>query len=201
VRRLAAVAPFVVSVAIAGSLASGGFSTTDDVDLNLVVEDGYRHQAYVVLNLLGIAHALRHRRKPVDDLTRRPLAPRLMTANLVLERSDWNPLLRQDAEMAFELLVQEPVFGAEFIHNAIGRNQGLLEHFPQLVDRGCRWHIEVGRRAPTRLFPRLLETPARRLGEAAWRYMMWTRRNHPEALQRVELVRSTMRPYALFDRL
>jgi hypothetical protein len=37
------------------------------------------------------------------------------------------------------------------------------------------------------------------LGEGAWRYMQWTRRHHPEALARVAYVRSTMRPYTLFD--
>jgi hypothetical protein len=200
VRRLVEVAPFVVSVAIAGSLASGGFTLTDDVDLNLVVEDGYRHQAYVVLNLLGLAHALRHRGKPVDAHTRRPLAPRLMTANLVLERSDWLPLVRQDADMAFELLVQEPVFGQEFLRDALGANPGLLEHFPQLATREGRWRVEPRRRWSRRLYPQALEGPARRLGETGWRYMMWTRRERPEALRRVELVRSTMRPYALFDK-
>src|SRR5438309_4659662 len=141
VRRLVAVAPFIVSVAIAGSLASGGFAPSDDVDLNLVVEDGHRYQAYVVLNALGLLHALRHRGKPVDELTRRPLAPRVMTANLVLERSDWTPLERQDAQMAFELLVQEPVFGAEFLRNAIINNAGLLQHFPQLAQREPRWQV------------------------------------------------------------
>src|SRR5262249_5248815 len=40
VRTLVAFAPFIKSVSIAGSLASGGFRATDDVDLNLVVEDG-----------------------------------------------------------------------------------------------------------------------------------------------------------------
>jgi hypothetical protein len=30
--------------------------------------------------------------------------------------------------------------------------------------------------------------------------MQWTRRRHPGALARVEYVRSTMRPYTLFDR-
>ena len=200
VSRLLEVAPFVISVAVAGSLASGGFTITDDVDLNLVVEDGFRHQAYVVLNVLGLTHALRHRRKPVDDLTRRPLAPRLMTANLVLERSDWFPLVRQDADMAFELLVQQPVFGEEFLESAIAANPELLEHFPQLAARSSRWHVEPGRRLPRRLYPRALEHPARWIGLAGWRYMMWTRRHRPEALRRVELVRSTMRPYALFDR-
>jgi len=84
VRRLVAIAPFIRSVSIAGSLASGGFRATDDVDLNLIVDDGHRHLAYVVVNFLGILHALGHRSKPIDDLSRRPIAPRLMTANLIL---------------------------------------------------------------------------------------------------------------------
>lgn len=200
VRGLVERAPFVLSVAIAGSLASGGFTLSDDVDLNLVVEDGYRHQAYVLLNLLGLAHALRHRGKPVDDLTRRPVAPRLMTANLILERSDWFPLARRDADMAFELLVQEPVFGDEFLRDALAANPAILERFPQLATRGARWRVEPRRRAPRWLYPRSLEGLARLVGEAGWRYMMWTRRDRPDALRRVELVRRTMRPYALFDR-
>src|SRR5262245_29102828 len=91
VRGLVAAAPFIRSVSIAGSLASGGFRQTDDVDLNLIVDDGHRHIAYVAVNFLGVLHALRHRGKPVDDLTRRPVAPRLMTANLILERSQCLP--------------------------------------------------------------------------------------------------------------
>jgi hypothetical protein len=198
-RRLLAAAPFIVSVSIAGSLASGGFTASDDIDLNLVVEDGHRHLAYVVLNVLGIADALRHRGKPVDDLSRRPLAPRVMTANLILERSDWSPLRRQDEQMAFELLVQEPVFGAEFLRSAIAANPRLLTHFPQLADREPRWTVEAPRRAPTWLYHRRLDRVAHVVGSAAWRYMMWTRRHRPEALRRVELVRRSMRPYALFD--
>ena len=200
VRTLVVVAPFIRSVSIAGSLASGGFRASDDVDLNLIVDDGHRHLAYVVVNLLGLVHALRHRAKPVDDLTRRPIAPRLMTANLILERSQCRPLLRQDEDMAFELLVGEPVFGLDEVSEVVDENPGLLEHFPQLVRRPAPLLIGgAGRRLPTALFPRLLDAPARLLGESAWRYMQWTRRHHPVALARVAYVRATMRPYTLFD--
>src|SRR5947209_6063697 len=137
VSTLIAVAPFIRSVSIAGSLASGGFRASDDVDLNLIVDDGHRHLAYVAVNLLGIVHALRYRGKPVDDLTRRPIAPRLMTANLILEGSQCRPLVRQDEDMAFELLVAEPVFGLEAIREVVDRNDRLLDHFPQLADKGA----------------------------------------------------------------
>ncbi len=53
VRALVVTAPFVRSVWIAGSLASGGFRDSDDVDLNLVVDDGHRHLAYVAVNALA----------------------------------------------------------------------------------------------------------------------------------------------------
>ncbi|HEX2681830.1 MAG TPA: hypothetical protein VHQ03_11115, partial [Candidatus Dormibacteraeota bacterium] len=199
VRQLVALAPFIRGVSIAGSLASGGFRASDDVDLNLLVDDGYRHLAYVAVNVLGLAHALRHRDKPVDDLTKRPLAPRLMTANLILERSQWRPLSRQDADMAFELLVAEPVFGLDAMREVVDENPRLLDHFPQLAEKHAPLLIEHPARVSRSLFPRWLDGPARVLGGSAWRYMQWTRRRRPEALARVAFVRSTMRPYTLFD--
>ena len=200
VRTLVTIAPFVRSVSIAGSLASGGFRASDDVDLNLIVDDGHRHVAYVVVNVLGLLHAMRHRSKPVDDLTRRPIAPRLMTANLILERSQCRPLVRQDEDMAFELLVAEPVFGLDAIQQVIEANETLLDHFPQLARKDSRLLIESpARRAPAWIYPAFLDRPARWLGASAWRYMQWTRRNRPDALARVAYVRATMRPYALFD--
>lgn len=201
VRTLVAFAPFIRSVSIGGSLASGGFRATDDVDLNLIVDDGRRHLAYVAVNLLGLLHAARHRGKPVDDLTRRPLAPRLMTANLILERSQCHPLARQDEDMAFEMLMSQPVFGLAVFNEVLDSNPALLDHFPQLEYKSRALVIDAGvpRRLPAWLFPAILDGGARAIGGAAWRYMQWTRRTRPEALARVAYVRATMRPYTLFD--
>lgn len=199
VEALLTLCPYVLAVAVAGSLASGGFRETDDVDLNLVVEDGRRHLAYVALNGLGVLHALRHRDKPVDTHTRRPLAPRFMTANLILEHRQLFPLVRRDEDMAFELLTSTPVAGASLWHATVAANQELTEHFPQLAERVATDAVSPRRRLPGWLFPAWLDRPSRGLGEAAWRLMQWTRRDRPEALARVAFVRSTMRPYALFD--
>jgi hypothetical protein len=200
VRALVAAAPFVRSVWIAGSLASGGFRDSDDVDLNLVVDDGHRHLAYVVVNALGLVHAMRHRGKPVDDLTRRPIAPRLMTANLILERSQLAPLARQDEGMAFELMVSQPVFGFDVFEQIVKLNPELTQHFPQLAEKTAPFAIEAARaRLPRWMYPAMLDGAARALGSVAWRYMQWTRRHRPEALARVAFVRETMRPYTLFD--
>lgn len=201
VRRLVSVAPFIRTVSIAGSLASGGFRASDDVDLNLVVDDGHRHLAYVAVNALGIVHALRHRRKPVDDLTRRPIAPRLMTANLILERSQCFPLARHDEDMAFELLMSETVYGEKAWRGLIDANPALLGHFPQLAGKRAKFNVEASmHRLPVALFPGALDGAARLAGHAAWRYMQWTRRHHPEALAHVAFIRATMRPYTLFEK-
>jgi len=201
VHTLVSFAPFIRSVSIAGSLASGGFRASDDVDLNLIVDDGRRHLAYVAVNVLGLLHALRHRSKPVDDLTRRPLAPRLMTANLILERSQCHPLLRQDEDMAFEMAMSQPVFGLDVFDEAVHANPALLDHFPQLGYRSPALVIDSAShpRMPAWIFPSVLDGAARRIGGAAWHYMQWTRRGKPEALARVAYVRATMRPYSLFD--
>ncbi len=123
-----------------------------------------------------------------------------MTANLILERSQCLPLVRQDEDMAFELLVGEPVFGVEAIRDVVAANPALLDHFPQLAHRPAPLRIDSPRpRVPGRLYPAFLDPPARLLGASAWRYMQWTRRNRPDALARVAYVRATMRPYTLFD--
>jgi hypothetical protein len=200
VGMLVSFAPFIRSVSIAGSLASGGFRASDDVDLNLIVDDGRRHLAYVAVNFLGLLHAMRHRSKPVDDLTRRPLAPRLMTANLILERSQCRPLLRQDEDMAFEMAMSQPVFGIDVFDEVVRANPALLDHFPQLGYRSPALVIDSMRpRLPAWIFPSMFDSAARRVGAAAWHYMQWTRRGKPEALARVAYVRATMRPYSLFD--
>jgi hypothetical protein len=199
VRSLVRACPYVLAVSVAGSMASGGFKASDDVDLNLVVEDGRRHLAYVALNTLGVAHALRFRGKPVDAHTARPLAPRLMTANLVVERSQCFPLARQDEDMAYEVLVAQPVHGVAFWREVVVRNPALIDHFPQLAEKPAPWAMEPPPRLPGWLFPRALDGPARLLGGAAWHYMQWTRRHRPEALARVAYVRATMAPYALFE--
>jgi hypothetical protein len=101
--------------------------------------------------------------------------------------------------MAFEFLIGEPVFGLEAVDEVLEANPALLEHFPQLASKPAPLLIRRARRLPKVFYPRLLDPSARILGRAAWRYMQWTRRERPEALARVAYVRSTMRPYTLFD--
>ena len=142
---------------------------------------------------------MRYRRKPVDTHSQRPVAPRFMTANLILERSQCFPLERQDPDMAYEFLASEPVYGVALWHEVVATNPELRHHFPQREARRFPAALRDRPLLPSWCFPRSLEAPARWLGRAGWRYMQWTRRRRPEALARVAFVRRTMRPYTLFE--
>jgi hypothetical protein len=124
-----------------------------------------------------------------------------MTANLILERSQCHPLARQDEDMAFEMLMSQPVFGLDVFDSVVDANPELLDHFPQLVYTSREAAVDSDHRSrlPEWLFPAALDGAARWIGSGAWRYMQWTRRDRPEALARVAFVRATMRPYTLFD--
>jgi hypothetical protein len=97
--------------------------------------------------------------------------------------------------------MSQPVFGIDAFNEVVQANPALLDHFPQLELRSPTLLIESSARrpVPTWVYSSAFDGAARRLGGAAWRYMQWTRRDKPEALARVAYVRSTMRPYTLFD--
>src|SRR6202030_1467672 len=102
-------------------------------------------------------------------------------------------------DMAYELLVAEPVFGLDTYHDVLASNADLHDHFPQLAYKPAPLGADPPTwRLPAWLFPKSLDGAARGIGESAWRYMQWTRRHHPDALARVSYVRATMRSYALF---
>jgi hypothetical protein len=103
--------------------------------------------------------------------------------------------------MAFELLMCQPVFGLDVFKEVVDANPALLDQFPQLGYGAAARIVDSAARSrvPAWLFPTSLDGAARRLGNAAWRYMQWTRRKKPDALARVAYVRATMRPYTLFD--
>jgi hypothetical protein len=123
-----------------------------------------------------------------------------MTANLILERSQYLPLVRHDAAMAYELLCSRPVFGTRHWRELVAANPKLTEHLPQLASwPGGAEGPERRSPLPAWLFPAWADGPARALGSAAWHWMQWTRRRDQKALARVAFVRETMRPYALFE--
>jgi hypothetical protein len=178
-------------------MSSGGFVESDDVDFNLFVQDGARYTAYLMANILALGFALAHRKRPTDEHTRRLFLPKLMSINVIWSDGDTRPFVRQDAPMALELLLSRPLTGVAYYQQMLARNPWLIAYFPQLFPaRVGEWE------APrTRFTPRWLEYSARSLTYWGWRWVMWTRRHNPAALERVAYIRRCQSPYALFEDL
>jgi hypothetical protein len=101
--------------------------------------------------------------------------------------------------MAYEFLACRPVYGIALWRQVVATNPGLTEHFPQIEERHFPETLRERPALPGWLFPAALDGLARRVGQAGWHLMQWSRRRRPDALARVAFVRETMRPYALFD--
>jgi len=194
VGALTRVCPQIRCVSLAGSMSSGGFVESDDVDFNLVVADGTRYTTYLMANLLALAFGLAHRKRPTDAHTRRMFIPKLMSINVIWCDSETRPFIRQDGPLALELLLSRPIMGKTYYQHMLWANPWLAHYFPQLLtDPGDLLPPLVNRSSPW------LEWGARQLTYRAWCWVMWTRRHNPEALARVAFVRKCQHPYALFE--
>ncbi len=134
--------PFIRSIAIAGSMASGGFSEEDYIDFNIFVEDGFKYTVYLIGILLSLKYSFKHRKKPLACKSRTPFLPKLICINVIWEESEALPPVRQDAYMAYELLRQKPIFGIDFYRKILAKNMWLKTYFPQIYYRdSCETNI------------------------------------------------------------
>ncbi|UFP95983.1 hypothetical protein [Gloeobacter morelensis] len=196
VEQLVSHCPQIRCVALAGSMAAGGFVETDDVDFNLFVEDDTRYTTYLQANVIALGFSARHRRRPTDAHTRRPFLPKLMSINVIWAEAEVRPFVRQDGAMALELFLSRPLWGDNYYRSVLGCNRWLDGYFPQFgaADFLC----PAARSHRTSPWCRWRERFSYAAAYAGWRWVMWTRRHNPEALARVELVRKYQHPYALF---
>ncbi len=197
VEQLVARAPQIRCVTLAGSMAAGGFLESDDIDFNLFVEDGTRYTTYLEANLLALGFSLRHRQRPTDAHTRRFPFPKLMSINVIWLDSDTRPFVRQDGPMALELFLSRPLWGEDYFHNVLGCNRWLDDYFPQF--QAERYLCPCPRTRSRQVWMQWRERLSYFATYWGWRWVMWARRNNPEALLRVEQVRRYQSPYAFFE--
>lgn len=201
VRELAQHTPQIRAVCLAGSMSAGGFVHSDDVDFNLFVEPGTRYTSYLQANLQALGFSLRHRHRPTDAHTQRPLLPKLMSINVIWTADQVQPFARHDSAMALEIFLSKPLWGESYFQTVLDHNLWLKEYFPQLFEpkpSKSLLPIPILRQTPAPSNP-LLERASRLLTYSAWRWVMWTRRHNPEALARVAHIRRCQSPYGLFQ--
>lgn len=198
--QLVRACPFVDCVALSGSVATGGYVPTDDIDLDLFVLDGTKYIAYAIALGIGLRFALRH--------WNQGRLRKIICINVIWTRGQTAPFVRKDPSLAFELLHCRPIVGAEAYRAAIARNPWIEGYFPQVSEKISNQspHLPPNRFGRVLLWiashPRLLRL-AERLGRAAsfavYATAHWLKRNDSAAMQRLDFLRRAKYPYEVFQ--
>jgi hypothetical protein len=206
----ASLCPFIKCIAIAGSMASGGFSEEDDIDFNIFTERGCKYTVYLLGILLSLKYSVKHRRKSLARKSRTPFLPKLICINVVWEEEETLPFVRQDKYMAYELMRQKPIVGLGFYKEVLKKNRWLKTYFPQ-IHNGSSCEVKVNKTFIAKVLrliysnhvvSHLGERMCKEISSFLWRLVQISRRNNPEALSRVRWVTEMQKPYALFgDRI
>jgi hypothetical protein len=131
-RDLVAACPWIKTVMLVGSVATGGLCMGDDLDLNLVVEDGRKYSTNVIGSLLNRKYSYRHSRDLEMELEGHYLVPMVVCLNIIWEESQVMPLARQDEQVAYELFSADVLYGNEFFDRMLASNDWMRGHFPQM---------------------------------------------------------------------
>src|SRR3990172_1354843 len=102
-RDLARSCPLVDCICLSGSVSSGGYDERDDIDFDLFVQDDVKYLVYAFALLLGLRVSVRQRHRVGFR--------KIICINVLWTRSECQPFLRQDEDLAFELLQCEPLLG------------------------------------------------------------------------------------------
>jgi len=193
--------PWVRCVMLAGSAATGGLCQGDDLDLNLVVDDGRKYTTIAASTALNRAYALRHGAaigfRPTDQYR----LPIFMCLNIVWEDRETRPFRRRDEQMAYELFACEVLHGRERYQELLDDNAWLRWVFPQAFNG----HGTSGgpRRNGGARAPRAPEGAVERLARGVLfgydRAVRLYLSRRPDVLERATYFERIKHPYGLYD--
>jgi hypothetical protein len=138
VRDLVRLCPWVKCVMLVGSVATGGLRKGDDLDLNLVVEDGRKYTTNIIGSMLNRKYSLQYGRELGLKPTHHYLIPMVVCLNIIWEESQARPLERQDVQVAHEIYSANVLYGEAYFEGLLKDNEWLRGFFPQLYESGPR---------------------------------------------------------------
>jgi len=193
--------PWVRCVMLAGSAATGGLCEGDDLDLNLVVDDGRKYTTIAASTGLNRAYALRYGAaigfRPTDQYR----LPIFMCLNIVWEDRETRPFRRRDEQMAYELFACEVLHGQERYREMLDDNAWMRQVFPQAFN-GHGNPDGMPRPHGARV-PRASEGTVERLARGALfgydRAVRMYLSRRPEVLERATYFERIKHPYGLYD--
>jgi hypothetical protein len=194
--------PHVKCIMVTGSAATGGFSAEDDIDLNFIVEDGTKYSSYLLAVLLSLKYSMRYGRRFKSRFI--PGLPKVICVNVVWEASQVKPFVRQDGQVAYELLNSKVLYNPEFFESTVRQNKWLRNWFPQIYSRDYKnggsgngnGNGKNGRRGS----PKLVEGFSRGMLFSFYHLVRMLRGNGSSDKMRMEYVEKAKYPYGIFHR-
>ena len=192
--------PWVRCAMLAGSAATGGLCQGDDLDLNLVVDDGRKYTTIAASTVLNRVYALKHGAaigfRPTDQYR----LPIFMCLNIVWEDRETRPFRRRDEQMAYELFACEVLHGHERYRELLEDNAWMRSTFPQAFDGGAVGPgagrpRENGHGSPDGAIERLARGVLFGYDRAVRMYLG----RRPDVLERATYYERIKHPYGLYD--
>jgi hypothetical protein len=204
--------PFVKSILLSGSLATGGYQSEDDIDFNFFCETGTKYITWLTAILLGIKYSIKYR-KHTATMTAKTGLPveKLICANVVWWESQSIPFERKDVGMAFELLLSKVIYNPDnYFDKILNANKRWIKPiFPQLLVKK-----KVGIPKPKKYnligksflllkrnyyLKRFTEITSYKISSIIFSFVHWKRRNNLIAKNHYKKVAQLKYPYEVFQ--
>ena len=108
-------------------MASEGLGYEDDIDLDIIVHNGFKYASYLLALILSFKYAIKYGKKFCRHY--------VICISVVWESRQVFPFIRQDGQMAFELLNAKVMYNQDFFDKMVIQNPWLKAFFPQLYQR------------------------------------------------------------------
>jgi len=190
--------PYTKCVMIAGSMASDGLGVEDDIDLNIVVEEGSKYSSWLLGILLSIKYSLKYRKE--FNVHWFNLITRVICISVIWETHQVMPFERKDKQIAYELLLNKMVlFNKEFFNQILSKNQWIKEWFPQICEEVEDIEIKIEKNKKNKKPNRLLEFSSKILIFLLYYWIEVTIFWHKDLINRMHYVNKVKYPYAILD--
>ncbi|UCC92748.1 MAG: hypothetical protein JSW25_08805 [Thermoplasmata archaeon] len=195
-RDLVTACPWVKCVMLVGSVATGGLCLGDDLDLNVVVEDGRKYSTNVIGSLINRKYSYRHGKALEMEKEGHYLVPMVVCLNIIWEESQVMPLARQDEQVAYEIYSADVLYGQDYYDRMLTSNEWLRDHFPQMYDAKGGYAEAIEPTGNGRA--KLLEVVSRRGLFAFERMVRMYLSKRPGVVERMDHYDRLKHPYGLY---
>lgn len=192
--------PRVRCIMTAGSMATEGLGDDDDIDLNIVVQDGSKYTSYLFAILLSLKYSIKYRKQFNEKYL--GLLTKVICISVIWEEHQVLSFTRRDEQIAYELLNVDILYNHTFFNNMLKDNRWLNNWFPQVFQKKHHIQEKMNNVSPKRMkktLPNIIENISMAIMFFFFKIIRMTRSKNQALQDRMDTVEKVKHPYGLFD--